>query len=218
MSSYKLYLHFEGSQAFPDFTYIYKSSRNTHLTVCQLIEEFCLQYSKKHSIKLSTENLQLVSESGNRPDVNSQVVKAFASGSDVQAHTASLADQPQRSDAQGKQDGGKRLEQLAADLQLSSADQRATQHAKDDKRKGASSTDASTRSACTSDLLDQSDGQVYLPIIKQFLERAKEAESKKYYRAACKIYEQVIHAIVTVKPACFNHITSKLEHWWKCRC
>ncbi|KAL0051898.1 hypothetical protein WJX82_004074 [Trebouxia sp. C0006] len=193
MASYKLYLHLEGSSTLPDFTYIYRSTSNSQDSVLALLAEFCSKYNQKHRKTLSVEELQLVTESGKCPAVDIQVVKAFDRGVDVQIKVTSKAVQPKpcaTSDTPCTAPAGKRLEQLAADLQIGSTGQQTTQHARSHETAHCNDTDLVDPSSAG--LLSESDGKVYLPIIKQFLERAKEAESKKYFRAACKIYEQVL--------------------------
>lgn len=194
MASYKLYLHLEGSSTLPDFTYIYRSTSNSQDSVLALLAEFCSKYNQKHRKTLSVEELHLVTESGKCPAVDIQVVKAFDRGVDVQIKVTSKAVQPKpcaTSDTPCTAPAGKRLEQLAADLQIGSTGQQTTQHARSHETAHCNDTDLVDPSSAG--LLSESDGKVYLPIIKQFLERAKEAESKKYFRAACKIYEQVLH-------------------------
>ncbi len=204
MASYKLYLHLEGSSTLPDFTYIYRSTSNSQDSVLALLAEFCSKYHQKHRKTLSVEELQLVTENGKCPAVDSQVVKAFDRGVDVQVKVTSKPVQPTpcaTSDIPCTAPASKRLEQLAADLQIGSTNQQTTQHAKSHEIAHCDGTDLVDSTSSSAGSLSESDGKVYLPIIKQFLERAKEAESKKYFRAACKIYEQVLHH--RCKPTCW---------------
>lgn len=191
MSQYKLYLHIEESQTFPEFTFIYKSSRDSSNNVRTLITDFVSAYKRKHGKDISTDALQLLSESGKCVDYDTSVVKAFGSGDDVQVRVAAAASESQPTSRQeaGSRSAVRGLQQLVADLQVHTnsaptvpapADQEQFEH-----------SDRQTGTACGQGLHGQSNGTVYSPIIKQFLERAKEAESKKYFRAACKIYKQV---------------------------
>ena len=194
MSLYKLYLHIEESRTLPEFTFIYRSNRDSPDSLRSLIEEFSSAYRRKHGKDLANETLQLVSEKGKCVDHDIAVVKAFDSGDDVQVRVASPAQEPQPT-AQRKagspvaKDG---LEHLVAELQVDSSSATTAQatalHLEHCK---PSDNQVSASPACGKGLIGQQDGKVYLPIIKQFLERAKEAESKKYFRAACKIYKQV---------------------------
>ena len=196
MASYKLYLHLEGSSTLPDFTYIYRSTTNSQDSVLALLADFCSKYHQKHRKSLSVESLQLVTENGKCPAVDSQVVKAFERGVDVQVKVTSKPVQLEPCATSGlpcTATAGKRLEQLAADLQVGSTGQLSTQHANSHETARSDDTDLVDSAPSSAALLSESDGKVYLPIIRQFLERAKEAESKKYFRAACKIYEQVLH-------------------------
>lgn len=195
MSSFKLYLHFEGSSASPDFTYIYKSTINSQDRVHTLLEDFCFRYNQKHGKTLSTRDLQLVAESGKCPDSDNRIVKAFGRGSDVQVKYVFTSRQPltshvataSRADPPASNCSGR----LTTDAALSAHDQPATQLAgKHQTTRQYDAEHASSAELCVV-VPQASDSKVYLPIIKQFLERAKEAESKKYFRAACKIYEQV---------------------------
>ncbi len=217
MSKYKLYLHFEGS---PALTYIYKSSRDCEYTVRQLLEEFCSKYSQKHGKHPPAANLQLVNDVGKRPDIDNQVVKAFSNGSDVQVNSTSEADHKASSGSPDASDttpnAGERLEQLAADLQLSSGGQHASQLAGKDHNARDDNTDVTNSAVASFELFNQNDGTVYLPIIKQFLERAKEAESKKYFRAACKIYEQVTGGCHAVKICVSLGAASNLGNFRRC--
>ena len=191
MSSYKLYLHFEGSQILPDFTYIYKTDRKSQHTVGQLIHDFCSAYHSKCGQALHNVDVQLISHKGKAPRAEDSVIKAFDSGSDVQVTSRRLAS-PAAKDVACQDShinqAAKPLDELAADLQLASGVPHVAQHASGK----APAADIST--ANRNVLLSSEDKQVYLPIIRQFLDRAKEAESKKYFRAACKIYEQVCQA------------------------
>ena len=196
MASYKLYLHLEGSRTLPDFTYIYRSTSNSQDSVLALLAEFCFKYNQKHRKTLSVEELQLVTENGRCPAVDSQVVKAFDRGVDIQVKVTSKPHQPRTCATSGvpcTAPASTRLEQLAAGLQISSTGQQTTQLAQSHETAHSDDTELVDSTPSTAGLLSESDGKVYLPIIKQFLERAKEAESKKYFRAACKIYEQVLH-------------------------
>ncbi len=196
MASYKLYLHLEGTSTLPDFTYIYRSTANSQDSVLALLAEFCSKYNQKHRKSLSVEQLQLVTENGKCPAVDNQVVKAFDRGVDVQLQVTSKPVRPKScaiSDVPCTAPASKSLEQLAADLQIDSTGQQTTQPARSSETAHADDTDLVDRTRSSDGLLSESDGKLYLPIIKQFLERGKEAESKKYFRAACKIYEQVFH-------------------------
>lgn len=187
MSQYKLYLHIEESQFLPEFTFIYKSSRDSPNTVRSLITDFISAYRRKHGKDISKGALQLVSESGKCVDNDISVVKAFGSGDDVQVRVAAAASQPTLTREEGSVLAVRGLQQVVTDLQVDT-DSAPTAPAPADQER----FDCSDSPACSKELLGQQDGKVYLPIIKQFLERAKEAESKKYFRAACKIYKQVL--------------------------
>ena len=219
MASYKLYLHLEGSSTLPDFTYIYRSTSNSQDSVLALLAEFSSKYNQKHRKSLSVEELQLVTENGKCPAVDSQVVKAFDRGVDIQVKVTSKPDQSKpctTSDLPCAALASKRLEQLAADLQIGSTGQQTTQHANSHATAHSDNTSLVDSTPSSAGLLSESDGKVYLPIIRQFLERAKEAESKKYFRAACKIYEQVLHhksnanLLVSVQSGChIVHLTDR---------
>lgn len=170
----------------PEFTFIYRADCSAQDTVAQLVQEFCSAYRRKFDTQFNCADLQLVSDKGRTPRAAELVIKVFESGADVQVtNSRKVPGEPQESTSRiasahqvdSSIAGDQSLDVLAADLQHSSADDRA--HAENSKR--ASPTD---------ELLNSKD-KVYLPIIRQFLDRAKEAESKKYFRAACKIYEQV---------------------------
>lgn len=195
MSSYKLYLHFEGSSASPDFTYIYKSTVNSQDRVRTLLEDFCSRYSQKHGKSLSIKDLHLVAESGKCQAADNQIVKAFERGSDVQVKYASTSRQLLASQVatstQAASPAGNRSERLATEVALSAHDQHATQLAREHHTARQDDAEHASSAEFCAEVPRASDSKVYLPIIKQFLERAKEAESKKYFRAACKIYEQV---------------------------
>ena len=189
MSVYKLYLHFEGSQTLPDFTYIYKTNRKSSDNVGQLVQKFCSAYKCKHSAELASTDVRLACDGGRVPHTEEAVIKAFTSGSDVQVtntHLAGSASEPVQ--AKRTFQPPRNLDQLAADLQLSSSSPSVTQHT---EVKACRDAGVSSSALPSHELLCADDKQVYLPIIRQFLDRAKEAESKKYFRAACKIYEQV---------------------------
>lgn len=195
MSRFKLYLHIEESQTLPEFTFIYKSSRDSQDTVRAVIEEFRAAYADKHGKDISKETVQLVSESGKRVDSDIAIVKAFGCGDDVQVRVASVECPitcPQGE--AGCPITGHGLEHLVADLQIASNS--ATPAQAPACQEQSESSDTHIPACCTGNgLIGQQDGKVYLPIIKQFLERAKEAESKKYFRAACKIYKQVLFLV-----------------------
>ncbi|DBA71347.1 TPA: hypothetical protein ACH3X2_011156 [Trebouxia sp. C0005] len=212
MASYKLYLHLEGSRTLPDFTYIYRSTSNSQDSVLALLAEFCFKYNQKHRKTLSVEELQLVTENGRCPAVDSQVVKAFDRGVDIQVKVTSKPHQPRTCATSGvpcTAPASTRLEQLAAGLQISSTGQQTTQLAQSHETAHSDDTELVDSTPSTAGLLSESDGKVYLPIIKQFLERAKEAESKKYFRAACKIYEQVLK----VAPCHKEALTAFAQLW-----
>ena len=195
MSQYKIYLHIEGLQGHADFTYIYKSSRDSSKTVRELAQEFSSVYESKFGKHLSYKALRLIPESGKSPAHDAAVVNAFSSGSDVHVRvtisTCAPATQASHAQRSAPSRDGHSLEQLAADLHIDPNSANAAQtHVCCEKLERLDDNTTST-TAYRKGLLDQQDGNVYLPIIKQFLERAKEAESKKYFRAACKIYEQV---------------------------
>ncbi|KAL0028549.1 hypothetical protein WJX79_000906 [Trebouxia sp. C0005] len=165
------------------------STSNSQDSVLALLAEFCFKYNQKHRKTLSVEELQLVTENGRCPAVDSQVVKAFDRGVDIQVKVTSKPHQPRTCATSGvpcTAPASTRLEQLAAD-----------------------DTELVDSTPSTAGLLSESDGKVYLPIIKQFLERAKEAESKKYFRAACKIYEQVLK----VAPCHKEALTAFAQLW-----
>lgn len=193
MSQYKLYLHIEESQTLPDFTFIYKSSRDSPNSVRSLIKDFVSAYRRKHGKDISQETLQLVSESGKCVDYDTSVVKAFDSGDDVQVRVAAA---PCESPPASRQEAGPPiavhgLQQLVTDLHVDTNSAPTASATADQDHFERSDSQISTSPTCGKGMLGQQDGKVYLPIIKQFLERAKEAESKKYFRAACKIYKQV---------------------------
>ena len=199
MSRYKLYLHIEESQTFPEFTFIYKSNRDSQHTVREVIEEFRSAYAHKHGKDISKESLQLVSESGKHVHCNTAVVKAFGSGDDVQVRVAKrdcpIICPPAAEQQTGSPPTRHGLEHLVADLQIGSNSGTPPQALAYQAQCESSGTHLPP--CCNAnELIDQQDGKVYLPIIKQFLERAKEAESKKYFRAACKIYKQVLNNVV----------------------
>ena len=200
-AEYKLYLNFEGHNGFPEFTCIYRSSGHCEHTVRNLLDDFCSKYSLRNGKDIPIEVLEVVTEKGKRCDVNTQIVKAFSSGSDVQVTTsADLQVTPFDAESALKTTvhPGTRLEQVAANLQLNTSGQLlSTGHSAAESRSHINdgNVDLDTTDLHSKDLdSNKKDGKVYLPIIKQFLERAKEAESKKYFRAACKIYEQVASA------------------------
>lgn len=192
MSRYKLYLHIEESQTLPELTFIYKSSRDSQDSVGAVIEEFCSAYAHKHGKDISKETLQLVSQSGKCFDSDIAVVKAFGSGDDAQVRVAPVECPitcPQRE--AGCPITGHGLEHSVAGLQIASNS--ATPAQAPACQEQSERSDTHIPACCTGNgLIGQQDGKVYFPIIKQFLERAKEAESKKYFRAACKIYKQVL--------------------------
>ena len=192
MSQYKVYLHLEESQALPDFTYIYKSTRDCSITVRILLQHFCSAFERKHGRQISSDALQLVSESGKCPENDSAVVKAFSCGSDVQVRvtpSACSSDVALQQCADLPSSAGHSLERLAHDVQVNNTATAQIGACQEDREPHIDQAKAPP--ACCQGLAGQQGGKVYLPIIKQFLERAKEAESKKYFRAACKIYEQV---------------------------
>ena len=192
MSQYKLYLHIEESRALPEFTFIYKSSRDSPNSVRSLITDFVSAYGRKHGKDISKDTLQLVSESGKCVDYDTSVVKAFGSGDDVQVRVAAAAceSHPTSKQEASPPDAVRGLQQLVADLQVDTNSAPTATATADQEHFERS--DSQTSTACGKGMHGQQDGKVYLPIIKQFLERAKEAESKKYFRAACKIYKQVL--------------------------
>lgn len=202
MSQYKLYLHIEGSRDLADFTYIYKSSRQSPNTVQDLAQEFSSAYKREFGRQLSYEAMRLIPETGKSPELDTAVVNAFSSGSDVQVRVTIspcvLVDRTSQAQEVSPSHGVHSLEQLAADLRIDPNSANVAQTHVDRERSEPHGNQASSNTACSKGLLDQQDGKVYLPIIKQFLERAKEAESKKYFRAACKIYEQVECCFVAV--------------------
>lgn len=193
MSQYKIYLHIEESQTLPDFTFIYKSSRDSPNSVRSLIKDFVSAYRRKQGKDISQETLQLVSESGKCVDHNISVVKAFGSGDDVKVRVAAAACQspPTSSHEACLPIAVHGLQQLVADLHVDTNSAPTAPAPADQDHFDRSDSQISTSPTCGKGVLGQQDGKVYLPIIKQFLERAKEAESKKYFRAACKIYKQV---------------------------
>lgn len=199
MSRYKLYLHIEESHTLPEFTFIYKSSRDSQDSVRSVIEEFSSAYARKHGKHISKETLQLVSENGKCVDCDTAVVKAFGSGDDVQVRVASeecpVTSQTTLQRGAGPSITRQGLEHLVADLQVASSS--ATSAQAPAYQEHCERNDTRNPACCIGNrLIGQQDGKIYLPIIKQFLERAKEAESKKYFRAACKIYKQVSNPLV----------------------
>lgn len=226
MSQYKLYLHIEESQAFPEFTFIYKSSRDSPSSVRSLIDEFVVAYRRKCGKDISTDTLLLVPNSGKCVDHDVAVVKAFDSGDDVQVRIApaTCESKPTSQSHPGLPIGVRGLQHLEANHRLDTNSPQAEQAPADYEHCERSNSQISTSQINTSQvststasakgLVGQQDGKVYLPIIKQFLERAKEAESKKYFRAACKIYKQVSNfelqsigdfTSAAVHPECLDH-------------
>lgn len=195
MSQYKLYLHIEESQAFPEFTFIYKSSRDSPSSVRSLLDDFVVAYRRKHGKDISKDTLLLVPESGKSVDHDVAVVKAFDSGDDVQVRVAPATCEAQTTSQPlpGLPIAVRGLQHLEANHRLDTNNPSAVQAPADHDSCVRSNSQISTSTASAKGLVGQQDGKVYLPIIKQFLERAKEAESKKYFRAACKIYKQVTH-------------------------
>lgn len=192
MSQYKLYLHIEESQAFPEFTFIYKSSRDSSSSVRSLIENFVVAYRCKHGKDVSKDTLLLVHTNGKRIDHDVAVVKAFDNGDDVQVRIAPATreSQPTSQSHPGLPIAVRGLQHLDTNDRVNTNSPPAVASA--DHCEGSNNQHSnSTSTVSAKGLVGQQDGKVYLPIIKQFLERAKEAESKKYFRAACKIYKQV---------------------------
>ena len=197
MSAYKLYVNFDGTEELPEYTYIYKSDSNSTNTVGEVLACFRTAYNAKFQRSLSADRLRLVAE-GDRPlETERQIAKAARSGSDITV-LAQNAEQPSASgELRQPPESAAAFDAVqgrAAEFQGSLVDLHATIKA---ATQSQTSTDTTTDICTVTESVKQpksscqSGPNKCSPVIKQFLERAREAESKKYFRAACKIYEQV---------------------------
>lgn len=191
MSAFKLYLNFGGTCDLPEHTYIHKSKPNSTETVQQVADCFCTAYNKKFHQALSAEQVQLLTDNDKTLDADRLLTKATPSGSDV---TVLICNATQHSPSANYGQSPHTVAILAgrAAVQGSSQELHARSprktKAQEDVEAGVDTGNEVSRHlkpAC------QANPQKCSPVIKQFLERAREAESKKYFRAACKIYEQV---------------------------
>lgn len=192
MSAFKLYLNFSGVDDLPEYTYIYKSTSPCNETVQHVVARYCSAYNKKFRVNLSSESVQLAFESDKALEPGQQIARVTSSGSDV---TVVLHNAGQTSSS------AVCLQSSSSPAAACTAYQPASTHCSSPNlyAPAASTTSSGNAGAqiCTSvEALQeqkvpcQSNSKKCSPVIKQFLEKAREAESKKYFRAACKIYEQ----------------------------
>lgn len=196
MSAYKLYLNFDGTEELPEHTFIYKSESSSTNTVGEVLARFRTAYNDKFRRRLSDDCLQLVADGDKPLETDLQIVKAARSGSDITV-LAQKAEQPSASTARNQPPEsaaasfdtarGRAADCRGNSVDLHAATKCATQ------LQTRTDTDSCTPTEIAQQLKPtcQSVSNKCSPVIKQFLERAHEAESKKYFRAACKIYEQV---------------------------
>lgn len=213
MSVYKLYLNFDGSDQLPEHTFIHKSAFDSTDTVLEVTSRFCTVYNEKFKQRLSAELLHLVTDNDTPLEAQRQITQAACSGSDI---TVVLRDADRKPPASAFDSLSVSVGSLAhtpdspATAVQGKPDEVHASSTCTPQSNGDINAELDTATVQQLKLGCPSNPQKCSPVIKQFLERAREAESKKYFRAACKIYEQVGHCWQLWSDWCFVNI--KYQH------
>lgn len=189
---YKLYLNFEGCSNLPEYTFIHKACPNSDVTIQQLLATFCAVYNDKRKQALSADRLLLLSSNGKLADPTCHVISKFRNGSDVTVQLRAANDTSSSHSALPSTSACGISDKPPEGLHFESATVQAEENRiEENDTECEAEILAATTAVQQLRFPGQANVQKCSPLVKQLLERASEAESKKYFCAACKIYEQV---------------------------